>query len=85
MSKLIVIVLLGFLFFRMLGFLIKMLSGTQTSSSRTQQRNYSGTRDFNGQQQRTNGEIHIDYVPGKNSKSSDRFEGGEYVDYEEIK
>ena len=30
------------------------------------------------------GEIKIDRVPGKNGKKNDNFDGGEYVDYEEV-
>jgi hypothetical protein len=31
------------------------------------------------------GHIDVDFIPKKNGKNSENFEGGEYVDYEEVK
>ncbi len=36
-------------------------------------------------QHKREGDIDVNYVPKKNTKNSENFGGGEYVDYEEVK
>lgn len=58
-----------------LPFLFKSFIKKATEKGQTQQR---------AQQNRPEGEVHIEYVKDKSNKSSDPV-GGEYVDFEEIK
>lgn len=82
MLKLLAIILLVFLFFRSLGFIIRyVLRGTIGSR---------GQQDFSRPESRrpSDGNVNVDYVPEdrkRKGKSKKDFDGGEYVDYEEIK
>jgi len=62
------------------GFVFRRLFGAATQQAQQQQ-----------QQQRaqtkkpSDGNVHIDYAPKKGEKSSKNFDGGDYVDFEEVK
>ncbi len=64
---------------KVMGYVFRLLGGSQASAKTrgyTQQR-YTGP-------ERPDGNVHIDYIPDKEKKSSGKFKGGEYVDYEEV-
>ena len=75
-----VVFILTFIFMKVMGFLFRMLGGSQASAK---SRNFS-QHQYDKSSTRK-GNVHIDYVPEKEKKSSGRFKGGEYVDYEEVK
>lgn len=81
---LLIVFLIGFIFFKLLGLFFKVLLGGSATEK-------SGHRAYQNQQYQstksTDGNVNIDYVPNGNEskKSSKTFTGGEYVDYEEIK
>ncbi len=43
-----------------------------------------GNNGYRPSQPRKEGEIRIDYVPGKSKKPKKDYTGGEYIDYEEV-
>ena len=81
MYKLLIIFLVGFIFFRILGFLFRIMLGNPSSGRNSghqyQNQNYKKPAD---------GNVNIDYVPqtGKKDKPSGDLKAGEYVDYEEL-
>ncbi|MBL6449670.1 DUF4834 family protein [Fulvivirga sp. 29W222] len=80
---LIIVFLVGFLFFKLLGLFFRVLVGRSAADR-------SGSRTYQSQQYQSGrsneGNVNIDYVPNNGSKKSSKpFKGGEYVDYEEIK
>ena len=79
---LIIVFLLGFIFFRTIGFFMKLLSG---SSIGNKSRNDAYQQNSNGRQRPAGGNVNIDYVPGKKGRpTGEKFTGGEYVDFEEV-
>lgn len=80
---LIIVFLVGFLLFKLLGLFFRILIGRSATDR-------SGSRTYQNQQYQSgrshDGNVNIDYVPGNGSKKEPKtFKGGEYVDYEEIK
>ncbi len=71
---LLIVGLIGFLLFRVLGVFLRVLTG---SPANTKAQNFRQTR------KPKDGNVNVDYVPGK-EKSKKGFKGGEYVDYEEL-
>lgn len=75
---LLIVVLLGYVFFKGLGFIVRLIVGG------------SSMNQFGGQQQREqgqrpkNGNVNVDYVPKDESKEPGKLKGGEYVDFEEV-
>ena len=81
MLKFLLILFVAFyLFIKIGGFIIRVLFGSLSQDNRA--RNYQ--QQAPNQQQKRRGDLNIDYVPEKDSKSSKDFKGGEYVDYEEL-
>lgn len=82
----IIVFLIGFLAFKVLGLFFRVLVGG-SAADRSGQRQWQN-QQFRGQQQYrrdADGNVHIDYVPKDKSKGkSKEFKGGEYVEYEEI-
>lgn len=81
LKVLLVLFLVYFLVFRFFGYLLKPLFSMMSNSQ--QKERYS---DPFSQRQNSSreGEIKIERVPGKNKKNNENFDGGEYVDYEEV-
>ena len=73
MFKLLAIFILIWIFFRAIGMVIKMVIGGASSDKRT---SYSNTRAS-----KQEGDISIDHNPNKSNKG---YDGGEYVDYEDV-
>ncbi len=77
--------LIGYIFFKVGGFLFRILLGglgAKAAHSQSKQ-NYSQSSQ---QKKRTADGINIEFVPEDQGKrSAKNFKGGEYVDYEEIK
>ena len=80
---LLIVILVGFLLFKVLGLFFRVLLGgsaTERSHGRAHQNQYNSSK------RNADGNINIDYVPGngKEKKAPKNFKGGEYVDYEEV-
>lgn len=78
---LLILVLLIYLIYKVGGFFFKLLfMGSQ------QQRSYD-SQHTHQQKSHTppNSNVKVDYVPKKDRKSGENFEGGQYVDFEEVK
>lgn len=79
MKFIIIVLLLGFIFYKTLGFIFKLLGGSQAAGK---------TRGYTQQHYHkpppANGNVNIDYVPDEGKKSGGKFKGGEYVDFEEV-
>jgi len=79
---LIIVLLFGYLFFKLLGLVFKyILGGASTSSNSQRNQNYS---QQNGKRP-SDGNVNVDYVPKKDRRKKKDFDAGEYVDFEEIK
>ncbi|MEQ8358380.1 MAG: DUF4834 family protein [Cytophagales bacterium] len=80
---LLVLFLVYFLVFRFFGLLIRPF----LSFLFTQQGNRYNSESFGsgGSQRTREGELKIDHVPNDKAKKGKNFDGGEYVDYEELK
>jgi Domain of unknown function (DUF4834) len=59
------------------GFIVSQVSKAQQDMQQSQKAYQT--------QQKREGDIDVNYVPKKNTKKSENFGGGEYVDYEEVK
>ncbi len=76
--------LIIFVLIRLGGFIFKTLFWML--GARAGDRNMYKQNGQRPQQHKTAGDIHIDYIPENNTKKSKTsFNGGEYVDYEEVK
>lgn len=79
---LIITFLVGYLIFKLLGFVFRLVLKSSASSygqhQSQQQNRYEGKKP-------TDGNVNIDYVPKKDQRDKKNFKGGEYVDFEEIK
>jgi hypothetical protein len=60
------------------GFVVSQMTKAQQDFQQKQQKSYTTTGKKEGQ-------IDVDFVPPKNGKNSNDFDGGEYIDYEEVK
>lgn len=79
MFRFLAILAIFYLIFRVIGHFFKFFLGTSPSnkSGAGQQRTYKKPAD---------GNINIDYVPQKQVKDKGKdYDGGEYVDFEEVK
>ena len=74
---LLVVFILGYVFFKGLGFFFKVILGGSAVNRNT---NQSHT-----QRQPAGGNVKVDYAPNGAKKSKTDFKGGEYVDFEEVK
>lgn len=82
LKVLLVLFIVYFLVFRFFGLLVRPF----LSFLFAQQKNTYQSGNFgNDRSQRTkDGELKIDHVPNKNDRKGKNFDGGEYVDYEEL-
>ena len=71
---LLIVGLIGFVFFRVLGVFFRVLTGPSPDQRASGSRATKQPRD---------GNVNVDYIPGK-QKSKNGYKGGEYVDYEEL-
>ena len=72
MFKLLAVFILIWIFFKALGMIIKTVIGSDTNRQ---------TRYSNSNSNRQKGDISVDHNPNKSNKG---YEGGEYVDYEDV-
>ena len=71
-----ILFIVGYVTFKLGGFLMKMLYGAMGQDP--------NQRNFNSQSKRKPGSnVDVDYVPKKKGGKTD-FKGGEYVDYEDV-
>jgi Domain of unknown function (DUF4834) len=80
---LLILFLILFIFPRLLkwalrGFVVSQFTKAQQDFQQKQQSSYSSSNKREGQ-------IDVDFIPPKKGKNSENFDGGEYVDYEEVK
>jgi len=77
MLRLLAFILLFLLLFRAVGFVLRLLLGRSfTNRANTQFRQTT--------KRSARGNINIDYDPGKENRKDKKFEGGDYVDFEEV-
>lgn len=80
MLKLLALIFLFVLFLRSIGYVLRMLFGSGLAGKTS--------REFRGEQARRkrprSGNVDIDYVPNKKDKKGKEFDGGDYVDYEDV-
>lgn len=82
LKVLLILFLVYFLVFRFFGMLLRPFMTARFQDTRQQGR-YSSP--FSApHNQRREGEINIDHVPQKKSRKGKNFDGGEYVDFEEV-
>jgi hypothetical protein len=73
MFKLLALLVLIWIFFKALGMIIKMVIGGNADNRQTRYSNRGNHRQ--------KGDIHVDHNPNKTNKG---YDGGEYVDYEDV-
>jgi hypothetical protein len=73
MLKLLALLVLIWILFRALGMIIKTVIGRTNDNRRTRYSNSSNPKQ--------EGDINVDHNPNKTNKG---YEGGEYVDYEDV-
>ena len=78
---LIIVVLIGYVFYKVGGMVFKVLTGN--IGGQQSRGNFQGQNRPGNNPRPKDGNVNIDYVP-KGKKGKD-FDGGEYVDYEEVK
>lgn len=76
----IVLILVGYIFHKITSFIFKGIFKGFTGRDQFGQQQYS-----RNSRRAPNSDLNIDKVPKGRSKKEDGFEGGEYVDYEEVK
>ena len=77
MLKLIAFILLFLLLFRAVGVVLRLLLGGSFT-------NRTNTQFRQTHKRPAGGNINIDYDPGKENRKGKKFEGGDYVDFEEV-
>lgn len=75
MIKLLALLVLIWVFFKAVGMIFRTVLG---SSDQNRGNRYAGNSEQRGKKA---GDIHVDHSPKKGSKG---YDGGEYVDYEEV-
>ena len=73
MLKLLALLILIWIFFRALGMIFRTVIGGNNDHKRTRYSNFNSPKP--------EGEINVDHNPNKTNKG---YEGGEYVDYEDV-
>ena len=73
MFKLLALLVLIWIFFKAIGMIIKMVIGGNNDNRQT--------RYYKQNNPKQEGEINVDHNPNKSNKD---YEGGEYVDYEDV-
>ena len=84
---LIISFLVFFLIYKLLGFFFRMLIRGSASQYQQQQHQY---KNSNQNRKPSDGNVNIDYIPEDRSKkvkskADPNYQGGEYIDYEEVK
>ncbi|MBK6266761.1 DUF4834 family protein [Marivirga sp. S37H4] len=81
---LLILFLIGYIFFKVGGFLFRIFLGRLGAKAAAQSGRSNSSQ--NRQQRKTADGINIEFVPeDKNKRTAKNFKGGEYVDYEELK
>jgi len=80
-----IVVLIFFVFPKLLnwalrGFVVSQMNKAQQDFQQQYKSNYDTNRP-----KKREGQIDVDFVPPKSGRNSDDFNGGEYIDYEEVK
>lgn len=78
---LLILILIIYLLYRVWGFFVSLIFGPQ--QQRYQQQQQSSNQQHAHKPPNSN--VNVDYVPKKDRKSGEDFEGGQYVDFEEVK
>lgn len=73
MFKLFALFVLIWIFFKALGMIIKMVIGSTNDNKQTRYTNQGNRRH--------KGDINVDHNPNKSNKG---YDGGEYIDYEDV-
>lgn len=82
MKFIIISLLLFFIIYKLIGFVFRILLGSNVQNR--QQRYQSHARHNN--KKPFDGNVNVDYIPrDKKARPNSNFNGGEYVDYEEVK
>lgn len=76
---LVIILVLGFVFFRVMGFFMRLLTGSTATHKQDRTRSYQQSKNA---QPPKGGNVNVDFVPSK--KKGDQFNGGEYVEFEDV-
>lgn len=85
LKTLLILFLIWFVVFRFFGLLLKPFFSVITNSRNFDQTRRTYTYDSrNTDNSQREGELKIDRVPKKGKKQNKDFNGGEYVDYEEL-
>ncbi len=77
---LLILVLIIYVFYKTAGFLFKMVFGGLRSDP-----GHFQNRSQQYSKKAPNSNLNIDKVPHDNSSQNPKYDGGEYVDYEELK
>lgn len=81
---LLIIILICYLIYRVGGFLFRMLFiGAQQQQQHRNQ--YQGSQQSSHTKKAPGSNLNIDHIPHKDKKNPRDFDGGEYVDFEEVK
>jgi hypothetical protein len=81
--KLLAFIFVLVLIMRSIGYLVRMLFGGGVMGKAS--REFKEGRQGQPRRSRpSDGNVNIDYVPGKEGKGKKGFKGGDYVDYEEV-
>lgn len=81
LKVLLILFLVYFLVFRFFGLLLRPFMSFLFAS---QNQRYQSNDNYS-EKKRKDGELRIDHVPDSKKKKNQNFDGGEYVDYEEVK
>lgn len=82
MKFIIISILLFFVIFKLINFTFRLLFGSKMTN---QQQRYQGFSRRKSQRP-SDGNVNVDYIPkDKKAHRSSNFNGGDYVDYEEVK
>ena len=84
---LLIVFIIGYLLYRVLGFVFKLLLGVSGSSQNQRHFNQQHHKrsEYKPKSKPADGNVNIDYVPDKQKKKGRYTNNGEYIDYEEIK
>ena len=82
LKVLIIIFIVGLVFFRVMGFVLRLLSGSTATHKHQRAQAYEQHKQT---QKPKGGNVNIDFVPkNKTGKKGEEFRGGEYVEFEEV-
>ncbi|MEQ9299880.1 MAG: DUF4834 family protein [Cyclobacteriaceae bacterium] len=83
---LLILFLIGYIFFKVSGFLFKTLFFKAYQQQQAQRAAGQGAQTSGYARKPADGNVQIDHVPQSSpkAKSKSEFDGGDYVDYEEV-